>query len=139
MISSFFNDCQYSMRINKSESTRCSSNCGAGQGRRFSLVLFNVGSISMPLRSKILFEVIFADDICVIVHGDTKEEVDEKIKLAVESRVNWYKAAGFVINSTKSEVLGFGFVPEAIVVENHVVYPSDNIKFLGLVLRSDLS
>ena len=138
-VSSFFLGCEYSVKTNGSVSSSWSSNIGAGQGRRLSPVLFNIGSISMALWSKLIIEVIFADDNCAIIDGDSKEEVNRNIKLAVESRTKWYKSAGFVINSKKSEIIGFGFVPDLIVVEDTEVHPVSEIKFLGLVIRSDLT
>ena len=83
---SFLAGCEYSIRIDDHISSSWSSEWGAGQSRRFSPPFFNIGSLSMPLWIDIAENIIFPDDSSGVIHGDTKKEVNQKIKLAVESR-----------------------------------------------------
>ena len=46
---------------------------------------------------------------------------------------------GFAINGKKSEVMGFGFTPEAITVDGVVVEPTIEMKFLYLAIKSELT
>ena len=135
---SFLEGCQYSVSVGSSSSSKWCSDVGAGQGRRFSPVLFNVGSITMPLWDIVVNNVIFADDCCTIVHGSSMKDLNMKIELAVKSRVDWYRLAGFSINGKKSEILGVGCNPDPIMVDGYLVSPKNEIKFLGLKISSDL-
>ena len=67
------------------------------------------------------------------------KEINHKIRLAIDSRTEWYRLAGFAINGKKSEVMGFGFTPEAITVDGVVVEPTTEMKFLGLTIKNDLT
>ena len=51
------------------------------------------------------------------------EELNRKIELAVKTRVDWYRLAGFSINGKKSEMLGVGCNPDAIMVDGYLVAP----------------
>ena len=136
---SFLENCFYSVSVGSSCSTKWSSDVGAGQGRRFSPIFFNVGSITMPLWDLVVNNVIFADDCCSIVHGSTMEELNRKIESAVKIREEWYRFAGFSINGKKSELMGVGCTPDVIMVDGCLVVPKNEIKFLGLIISSDLS
>ena len=105
---SFLENCFYSVSVGSSCSTKWSSDVGAGQGRRFSPIFFNVGSITMSLWDLVVNNVIFADDCCSIVQGSTMEELNRKIESAVRIREEWYRFAGFSINGKKSELMGVG-------------------------------
>ena len=120
---SFLEGCLYSVSVGSSSSSKWRSDVGAGQGRRFSPTLFNVGCITMPLWDLVVNNVIFADDCCTIVHGSSMEELNKKIESAVKARVDWYRLAGFSINGKKSEMLGVGCNPDAIMVDGCLVAP----------------
>ena len=93
----------------------------------------------MPLWDLVVNNVIFADDCCSIVYGSTMEELNKKIESAVKEREDWYRLAGFSINGKKSELMGVGCIPDAIMVDGCLVAPKNEIKFLGLMISSDLS
>ena len=59
---SFLEGCEYSIRIEDHISSSWSSEWGAGQGRRFSPPFFNIGSLSMPLWTDIVKNILFADE-----------------------------------------------------------------------------
>ena len=66
------------------------------------------------------------------------KDLNRNIELAVKTRVDWYRLAGFSINGKKSEMLGVGCNPDAIMVDGYLVAPKNEIKFLGLKISSDL-
>ena len=135
---SFLSGCKYSLVVGSACSETWSSKLGAGQGRRFSPVFFNVGSITMPLWDSVATHVIFANDSCSIVSGDNHEQLNENINSVVKNREEWYRLAGFQINGKKSELIGFGCSPSPVTIDGFLVKPKKQIKFLGLTISSNL-
>ena len=75
----------------------------------------------MPLWTYIIKNIFFADYSSGVIYGDTKKEVDHKIRLAIDSGTGWYRLAGFAIKCKNSEYMRFGFTPEAIILDGLVV------------------
>ena len=82
----------------------------------------------MPLWDVIVNNVIFADDSCSVVHGDNMVDLNRKIESAVKLREEWYSLAGFSINGKRSELMGFGCSPDAIMVGGCLVVPKTELK-----------
>ena len=113
-------------------------NIRVGQCRRLSPILFNIGCLSMPFWEKLGKSIVYADDGCSIISGDSMEELNKNIEAACKDKSEWYRDAGFVINGAKSELLGINCIPDTITVAGHKVMNKTNVKFLGLHITQDL-
>ena len=73
-------------------------------------------------------------------HGciNTIEECNSKLQSVALELSRWYDLVGLSLNVKKSEVMGFGFTPKIISINNESIKPSTSIKFLGLTIQSDL-
>ena len=75
-IKSFMSKCKYSVKIGNKLSETWLPHIGVGQGRRLSPILFNVGCLSMPFWEKLGKSILYADDGCSIISGDSMEELN---------------------------------------------------------------
>ena len=82
--------------------------------------------------------ILYADDGCSIISGDSMVELNKNIVMACKDKTEWYQDAGFVINGIKSDLLGINCQPNPITVAGHKVINRTNIKFLGLHITQDL-
>jgi len=115
-----------------------SSTTGSGQGRRFSPLFYNVGTMSHAILSINSDLAGYADDEMNIVHAKTIEECNSKILSVVQERMAWYKQIGIALNLAKTELIGFGFKPDCITIDNHSISPSQDKKYLGVCIQSNL-
>ena len=137
-IKRFMSKCKYSIKIGNKLSECMFPHIGVGQGRRLSPILFNVGCLSMPFWEKLGKSILYADDGCSIISGDSMEELNQKIVLACEDKTDWYLYADFVINGSNSELLGINFQSNSISVARHKMINKSHIKFLDLHITHDL-
>ena len=79
-----------------------------------------------------------ADDGIDIVFGSDSNECSSKLQQVANERVEWYKKIGLSLNPAKSEIIGFGHTPDPIDIEGNTIYPKSSIKFLGVIIESDL-
>ena len=112
--------------------------CGSAQGRRLSGDYYNVGTMSQAIVSKISDFAGYVDDGMDVVHGKTIEECNEKITSLIKERITWYNQIGISLNIGKTELIGFGFVPDPISIGKTMISPSTEITFLGVKIQSDL-
>ena len=82
--------------------------------------------------------IVYADDGCTIISGDSMEEINKNIEAACCGKTEWYQDAGFIINGSKSESLRINCKPDPITVAGHKVMNKTKIKFLGLHITQDL-
>ena len=66
------------------------------------------------------------------------DELNKNIDMACKGKSEWYQDAGYIINGSKSELLGINCQPNSITVAGHKVINKTNIKFLGLHITQDL-
>ena len=95
----------------------------------------------MPLNAfweKFGKSILYADDGCSIIRGDSMDKLNKNIVLARKDKTEWYQDAGFVINGIKSDLLSINCQPNPITVAGHKVISKTNIKFLGLHITQDL-
>ena len=137
-VKSFMSNCKYTVKIGNNTSESWFPQIGVGQGRRMSPILFNIGCLSMQFWEKVGKSIVYADDGCTIISGDTMEDLNRNIEIACYDKSEWYQDAGFVINGAKSELLGINCKPDPITVAGHKVLNKSNIKFLGLHITQDL-
>ena len=57
----------------------------------------------MPFWENLGKSIVYADDGCSIISGDSVEELNKNIEVACKDKSEWYQDAGFVINGSKSE------------------------------------
>ena len=112
---------------------------GVGQGKRLSVDLFNVGSLSNAIWTVLSDNVLYADDGGDVVVGDSMEELNHNIKTTASVRAAWFNLAGLTLNGAKSELMGFGVSPEPLIIEGATIKPSKFVKFLGLTIDENLS
>jgi len=82
--------------------------------------------------------VIYAEDDIEIVMADTEENCQRLAQVAANKVTEWYNMVGLSLNPKKSEIMGFGFNPEPVMVAGTPVQPSKAIKFLGCHIQQDL-
>jgi len=126
------------VEINGHRSEEYSSSVGVRQGRRISPDYYNIGSITAAFWTALAESLLYADDGINIIYANTIEECNAKLKSVALELASWYDLVGLSLNVKKSEVMGFGFTPDIISINNESIIPSKSIKFLGLTIQSDL-
>jgi len=56
----------------------------------------------------------------------------------MELRKGWYALAGLSLNVEKTSVMGFGFHPEPLHIDNIKIEAVNELKFLGLIIQDNL-
>lgn len=111
---------------------------GVIQGTLLSPFLYNVVAITqslwIPNKSS-----CYADDGACVVVARTEEECQRLAQETANRIAEWFKCVGLSLNSKKSELMGFGFSPQPLVVGGQTIEPKSEIKFLGYWITSDLS
>ena len=86
--------------------------------------------------------ILYADDILYHKPVDSEHDVNE-LQLDVEQILNWIKSNGLMPNSAKTQVLPVTCSREPldvnIVIDNHPIPTSSSVKYLGVILSSDLT
>lgn len=134
----FISNCKYTVKTGNNISESWLPHIGVGHGSKLSPILFNIGRLSMPFWEKLGKSIVYADDRCSIISGNSMEELNRNIEVPCNDKTEWYKDAGFVINGSKSDLLGINCKPDPITVAGHKVMNKTNIKFLGLHITQDL-
>ena len=137
-IKSFFEGCSQHVQIGGAKSSSWTSDVGVGQGRKPSPDLFNIGYLSQYIWSHISEYFSYADDGSDVIAADTIEECNMRIQEVANLRAAWFDAAGLPINTTKTELMGIGFLPDPIHINGKAIHPSTSIKFLGCIIQSNL-
>ena len=135
---SFFQDCRQFVFANGSVSDSWTVDVSAGQGRKMSPDYFNIGYLTQAIWSILSSYFGYADDGLDVIAGDSIHDCNEKIKLVAQLRADWFRDAGLPLNVAKSELLGFGFDPSPVTINNEIIHPSKCITFLGCRIQSDL-
>jgi len=100
--------------------------------------LFNIGTISQyfwTIKSKLYG---YADDGFDLISAPTVAECNLKIKEVMKARQQWYALSGMALNIQKTALIGFGFTPDNVNIENFTIEPVTSIKFLGFIIQDDL-
>ena len=53
-------------------------------------------------------------------------------------RKKWYELAGMALNIEKTSIIGFGFCPEPLTINNTTIAPVSSFKFLGMTIEQSL-
>ena len=85
-VKSFMSNCKYTVKIGNKLSESWFLPIGVGQGRRLSPILFNVGYLSMQFWGKVVKSIVYADDGCIIISGDSMEELNKNIEIACNDK-----------------------------------------------------
>ena len=133
----FTNRRQY-VEVDGHISTEWEVNTGSIQGSILSPGFFNVISMTQTLCNNRAKSFQFADDETEVISANTEEECNEAIREVATTMCKWYDQSGLTVNPKKSEVIGFNFTPQPVRVAGEVVKPVEQIRFLGLKIRSDL-
>jgi len=80
----------------------------------------------------------YADDGMDVVYGDTAQECNLKLQSIVAQRSEWYRKIGLALNISKTEIMGFNFIPDPITIRNHTISAKHKIKFLGIKIQDNL-
>ena len=134
----FISNASQYVDINGHHSESYTNSVGVAQGRKFSPDYFNIGTITAAFWCTLAESFLYADDGTNVVAADSVEECNSKLQQAATDLALWYDKIGLSLNIKKSEVLGFGFVPDPIFINNSPIFPRSSIKFLGLIIQSDL-
>ena len=126
------------VEINGHRSEGYTTSIGVRQGRRISPDYFSIGTLTAAFWSAVAESFLYADDGMNVVYADSIEECNALLQAVALDLANWYDLVGLSLNVKKSEVMGFGFTPNPIVLNNETILPSKAIKFLGLNIQSDL-
>ena len=137
-IQSFLSGSKQYVLVKDSLSEEWSLDVGSGQGHVLSPPLYNIGTLSQYYWCVFSTFFGYADDGSDIVSASTIEECNAKIKQVLADRLEWYRLSGLAINVEKTTLMGFGFQPAPVHVDNIVINPVNSTKFLGFMLQSDL-
>ena len=135
---SFLKDCTNFVDLDGTSSNTWTTFTGSGQGRRLSPIYYNVGTMSQAVLAKDYDFLGYADDEMNVVYANTIEECNEKIVSLVNEKLAWYKQIGIALNLAKTEIIGFGFTPDSININGHMVNPKTEITYLGVHIQSNL-
>ena len=135
---SFLKGCSNFVELDGVASKPWSLVTGSSQGRRLSPVYYNVGTMSPAILAKNSDFAGYADDEMNVVYAKSIEDCNKKIMLIVRDRIAWYKQMGLALNLAKTELIGFGFTPDCIVIDKLTIPPSQNITYLGVCIQSNL-
>jgi len=80
----------------------------------------------------------YADDGLDVVYGSTIEECDKKLKLVILEKFEWYRSIGLSLNLNKSEIIGIGYSPAPVKIDDMLICLKQEITFLGIKIQSDL-
>ena len=124
--------------INECTSDTWSLDVGSGQGHVLSAPLYNIGTLSQYYWTSLSVLFGYADDGTDLITASTIAECNEKIKLVMNERKRWYDLAGMALNIEKTSLIGFGFCPDPITINNTIITPVTSFKFLGLTIEQSL-
>ena len=140
LIRNFMSNSRQYVVINDQHSEEWSHDVGSGQGHVLSPPLYNIGTISQYYWTKDLSTLYgFADDGSDVISAPTIDECNEKIRAVMNARQRWYKLAGMSLNVQKTMVMGYGFRPDTLTINNSIIEPVTSLKFLGLTLEDNFN
>ena len=137
-ISDYFEGRQQYVEVSGKCSSLWKVDIGSVQGSPISPDFYNVTSVTQTLWNGFANSFQLADDNVDIVHAETEDECNKLVSEAAKGMCEWFDTIGLTVNPRKSEVLGFGFTPNPVVMAGHTVHPSQEIKFLGLRIAANL-
>ena len=118
---------------------------GVPQGSCLGPLLYNVGTDLSNHEELLNSTVKFADDICLVAHGKSINEVEAKLKSDYSTVKNQLKSRGLVFNISKFQLILIGpgrrKVPKSYTIDldGTSVPRSSEITVLGVVLDEGLS
>ena len=127
----FMLNCKYSVKIGNLLAAKWCPDVGVSQFRRLISILFNIGCLSWH----------FCQDRCLVISVDTLEDLNNIVSISCKDNSDWYHVHGFVIEGSKSELMGIGCYPKQIYAISGAGYEMKNeksLKFLGLHITNDL-
>ncbi|KAL1448040.1 hypothetical protein WDU94_013976 [Cyamophila willieti] len=85
---------------------------------------------------------LFADDTTILLSGANRSEVFQKLSAVLSDIQGWFTANGLILNASKTTYLYFNPYQSqplsSVTSSNLTVSPSQEIKFLGVVLDDKL-
>ena len=66
-------------------------------------------------------------------------ECNAKIHAVMKARQSWYSLAGMALNAQKTMLMGYGFRPDPLTINNAIIEPVSSLKFLGLTLENNFN
>jgi hypothetical protein len=126
--------------IGDQESDMWSHSVGTGQGHVLSPPIYNIGTTSQYYWTQSLSTLYgYADDGGDVISASSKAECNRKIREVMAARLKWYSLSGMAINISKTTLMGVGFQPDPLVIDNTVIEPVSSLTFLGMTLQSNFS
>ena len=103
--------------------------------------------IRNDLHAAILYSIVnlFADDTMLFLSNNSLKSLAKKIDIDLKLLVNWLNANLISLNSTKTELLMFQPKRKLtnfdikIKILGHRIFPSNAVKYLGLLIDNNLS
>lgn len=137
-IESYFEDRKHYVVVDGHRSSEWTVDVGSVQGGPASPNFYNILSVTQTLWNSFARSFQLADDDSECVSGSSKEECNELIARAASGMTEWFSSAGLTVNPKKSEVIGFNFCPDPVIIAGETVTPIESVRFLGVIIRSDL-
>lgn len=138
-LQSYLEDRMNFVQIEGVTSRRWKVDLGVIQGALLSPTLYNVVALTQSLWVPDFKSSCYADDGGCVVVAETKEECQILAQQTADQIAEWFRCVGLSLNSKKSELVGFGFSPEPLVVSGQDIQPKKEVKFLGFWISNDLS
>jgi hypothetical protein len=125
--------------IDECSSNLSSSESGVIQGSILGSILF---TILIRGLSQVENVVAYADDLTVLVVGESEEQTKSELELKIEQTLQYLKQVGMVVNHEKTEVIFFHrsvIISKSVKVGDVLVQSKDHVKLLGVFLDSKLT
>jgi len=97
-----------------------------------------LATLSQAIISVISLFFGYADDGMDLVFGDSIKSCNEKLQAVAKLRVDWYRSIGLALNIAKTEIVGFNFTPDPILIDNITIKPKSELTFLGVKIQNNL-
>lgn len=131
---SFFDDRTATIRLDGQLSQTFDLRCGLPQGSPVSPILFLL--YVEPLLKLTRYRFGYADDVCLLAHGKTLDQVQQRLQQSLELSLQWGVENGITFEASKTELQYFHrkrrYVEPSIDLANHSIAANDCTKWLGV-------
>jgi len=88
------------------------------------------------------FGVLYADDVNILVSGNSMKELNENLKFTFDNLVTWFSANKLNLNYEKTTILNFHLKRQSLlsslaILDSGTIKISSSVKFLGVLIQDN--